>query len=228
MSQVLERLLPEGRRSHVALLLAVAVVLPGMVLAQAWPAGPQLVDQLFVFLTTYLLLYVVLTAIAFAGVEGDRLRRWAAGTAPGTWVDHLVRGNRPGPGQAVMLSMVALISLLAWYPSGPGQGWLAGTPRAVLAIVLIAAAWCAVLLTYAVAYLCQDARQGGRGLAFPGGTEPGWSDYVYAAAAVSTTFGPTDVVVTSPAMRRTVAVHAVLAFVFNTVIIVTAITLLLG
>ncbi len=228
MSHVLERLLPEGRRSHVALLLAAAVVVPGAILAERRPAGQQLVDQIFLFLTTYLLIYVVLTTAAFAGVPDDRLRRWAAATAPGTWVDHLLRGNRPGPGQAAMLSMVALVSLLVWYPSSPAEGWLAGPSRAFVAVVLIAAAWCAVLLTYAVAYLCQDARPGGPGLTFPGGAQPGWSDYVYAAVAVSTTFGPTDVTVTSPAMRRTVTVHAVLAFVFNTVIIVTAITLMLG
>ncbi|WP_162802912.1 DUF1345 domain-containing protein [Ornithinimicrobium avium] len=185
-------------------------------------------DHVFVFFATYLVLYVVLTAAAFTLVPQRRVSAWAARTTPGTWVDHVLRGNRPGPGQAAMLSLVALVSVLAWHTAEPQHGWLAPGWRAVVSVALLAAAWCAVLLTYAVAYLCQDARSGRRELEFPGGAEPVWGDYLYAAVGVSTTFGTTDVTVVAAAMRRTVTVHAVLAFFFNTVIIVTAVTLLLG
>lgn len=229
MSTVLERLLPEGRRGYVALLLAAAPVLPPAVLSRpetgVWSWA---VDYVFVFFALYLLLYVTLTAAAFTLVPQSRVRSWAARTTPGTWVDHVLRGDRPGPGQAAGLSLVALVSVLVWHSAEPQAGWLEPAWRGVVSVVLLAAAWCAMLLTYAVAYLCQDARSGGQELEFPGAAEPVWGDYVYAAVGVSTTFGPTDVTVTSPTMRRTVTVHAVLAFVFNTVIIVTAITLLLG
>lgn len=226
--RVLERLLPEGRRGYVALLLAAAPLLPPAVLTRpeagvwAWAT-----DYVFVFFALYLLLYVVLTALAFTLVPRHRVSAWAAGTTPGTWVDHVLRGDRPGPGQAAMLSLVALVSVLAWHSAEPQAGWLDPVWRGAVSVVLLAAAWCAVLLTYAVAYLCQDARSGRRELVFPGDAEPVWGDYLYAAVGVSTTFGPTDVTVVTPAMRRTVMVHAVLAFFFNTVIIVTAITLLL-
>lgn len=84
------------------------------------------------------------------------------------------------------------------------------------------------LLTFTVDYLTKDARRGWTELAFPGDGPRGVADYVYFAAAVSTTFGTTDVNVVSRRLRRDVAMHGIVAFVFNTVIIVVALSLVTG
>lgn len=76
-----------------------------------------------------------------------------------------------------------------------------------------------MLVSFAVAYVADNSLENGKGLDFPAEKTPNWSDYIYFAIAVMTTFGTTDVTVTSSAMRRTVTVHAVVAFFFNTVIV---------
>lgn len=81
-----------------------------------------------------------------------------------------------------------------------------------------------VLLTVTVVGLVPEDRVRD----FPGDEEPGWVNHLYLAVSVSATFGATDVSVRTRAMRRTVMSHAVLAFVFNSVIIVAAISLMLG
>lgn len=58
-----------------------------------------------------------------------------------------------------------------------------------------------------------------RGLDFPGQSTPGFVDYLYFAASVATTFGTTDVQITSSRLRRAVTGHSVVTFVFNTVTI---------
>ena len=50
-------------------------------------------------------------------------------------------------------------------------------------------------------------------------------DYLYFAIAVQSTFGTTDVNVTTRDIRRTVMVHNCLAFVFNSVIIALIVSL---
>ena len=53
---------------------------------------------------------------------------------------------------------------------------------------------------------------------FPARTNA-FSDFIYFSLAVATTFGATDVNVTTPRMRKVVNLHVVLTFVYNSVII---------
>lgn len=52
-------------------------------------------------------------------------------------------------------------------------------------------------------------------------------DYLYFSLGVSTSFATSDVTVRTSSLRRTVAGHGVIAFVFNTVILAVAIGALL-
>jgi hypothetical protein len=45
-----------------------------------------------------------------------------------------------------------------------------------------------------------------------------FSDFIYFSLAVATTFGATDVNVTTPRMRKVVNLHVILTFVYNSVI----------
>ena len=57
------------------------------------------------------------------------------------------------------------------------------------------------------------------GLEFPGNRANTFADYRYFAVAVATTFGATDVNITTPRMRRIVNAHTLLTFVYNSVIV---------
>ena len=94
---------------------------------------------------------------------------------------------------------------------------------------VVLAAWAMVVVTYALHYAHQDS--GRAQLDFPvrPGAEaqpPSFGDYAYFSIAVSTTFGTTDVTVTSTRMRRTVMGHTLVAFVFATVILGLLVSLL--
>ena len=91
------------------------------------------------------------------------------------------------------------------------------------ALAMVAGSWANVVIMYALHYAKRDLAS--QGLKF-GGDEPrAFSDYLYFALAVQSTFGTTDVNVTTRDMRRTVMVHNCLAFVFNSVIIALIVSL---
>ncbi|WP_203567519.1 DUF1345 domain-containing protein [Aestuariimicrobium ganziense] len=124
------------------------------------------------------------------------------------------------------LAIMALIAVMALviYPELRRDALVLGFGVALLAVV-----WFDVIITYAVHYARLDLTRGG-GLRFPNedeSAEPSFVDYQYLATGVQATFGTTDVTVTTTAMRRTVRNHALLAFVFNSVIVALVVSLVL-
>ncbi|MFI6504703.1 DUF1345 domain-containing protein [Nonomuraea typhae] len=91
-----------------------------------------------------------------------------------------------------------------------------------LSVVAVLTSWLILQVGFVTHYLALHAEDGG--LDFPGGEEPRAADFAYFAFSVGTTFGTTDVTVTSRRIRRQVLVHGVLAFLFNTLIVAVAIT----
>lgn len=223
--RLLVALLPEARRSFTAVALATVLVLPLGLLS----GGRGESDLLMVAPAVYLLAYVLITQVVMTRAPQQEVWSWASTTERGTWVDQFVRGTQPGVGIALTVSGLALAVVL-WLPTRLGGGLLPEWAQVVMAVVLIASSWLTVLTTYAVAYLCEDARTrapAGRGaLDFPGTTSPAWADYLYFATAVSTTFGSTDVTVVRTPMRSLVRQHSLVAFVFNTVILAAVVSLL--
>lgn len=118
------------------------------------------------------------------------------------------------------LALVGVLALLA-------VGELRRLPVLLtLGALLVATSWTDVLLVYAVHYAREDHRE--QQLAFPDAhATRAFSDYVYLATAVQTSYGVTDLVATSRAMRRTMTSHSLLAFVFSTVIIALIVSLAL-
>jgi uncharacterized membrane protein len=69
-----------------------------------------------------------------------------------------------------------------------------------------------------------DAPRDGRGgiaggLAFPGGAEPDYWDFLYFSFVIGMTSQVSDVQTTSPWMRRLCLAHGIVSFFFNTVIL---------
>lgn len=219
--------LSEPRRAVVsfALGLVAIAVLYGL---GDFPADLSLVDAVVFGLLAYLVAYLVITVAAFSRASTDAIHDWARRESRGTVLQRYVLGTAPGPGVSLFIAAAALAVAMIWMP-GHGGTTLAESPRVGVAVALIVVAWLCVVVSYAVTFHADDfIDEGDKGLDFPGDTDPVWVDYVYFAVSVMTTFGTTDVTVTSREMRRTVTANAVIAFVFNTVIIAAVVSALTG
>ncbi|GAA4989153.1 DUF1345 domain-containing protein [Kineococcus glutinatus] len=138
----------------------------------------------------------------------------------------LLTVHRPGAGIAVTFAAVAL-GAAVWFASFAPD---AATPlqaavAATTTVLLVVAAWCTMAVTYAADY-ARRAADGG--LDFPGAEPPAFADFLYFSVGVSTTFGTTDVTVTTRAVRRTVLGHSLVAFGFNTVVLALLVSALLS
>ena len=69
---------------------------------------------------------------------------------------------------------------------------------------------------------------GDRGIDFPGGEAPRYSDFAYVAFTVGMTFQVSDTSLTTTSMRRTGLRHAVLSYLFGTAIVASTISVLAG
>ncbi|MEV0258572.1 DUF1345 domain-containing protein [Streptomyces sp. NPDC050732] len=220
----MHRWLSERRRSAVSLVIAAcaAVVLPvdAVALISAADVG------VLVFFA-YLLPYLALTLTAFLSAGPEEVRSWARREARGTFLQRYVLGTAPGPGGSLFIAAAALVVAVLWLP-GHLSTTFSAVPRTLVALALVVVAWICVVVAFAVTFQADNLVENERALDFPGEQAPAWADYVYFALAAMTTFGTTDVDVTSRAMRRTVAANTVIAFVFNTVTVAILVSALGG
>ncbi|OCC13792.1 DUF1345 domain-containing protein [Streptomyces sp. PTY087I2] len=216
--------LSERRRSAVStvvgfcvagLLGLLGVAAPGLVSVSSADLG-------VVALFAYLLCYLVVTLRAFSAAPPERVRLWARREARGTVLQRYFLGTAPGPGVSVLIASAALVVSAVWRPGHLGSAFPA-TVRVLMALGLVVVAWICVLAAFAVAFHADNLVEDEAALDFPGEKTgektAAWTDYVYFALSVMTTFGTTDVTVMSREMRRTVSANATIAFVFNTVIV---------
>ncbi len=87
-----------------------------------------------------------------------------------------------------------------------------------LAVLTIVLSWAFTHVIFALHYAHEfyQAEEGsGRGLAFPGDGDPDYWDFLYFSLVIGMTSQVSDVAVTSKSIRRTVAAHGVVSFVFN-------------
>ncbi|MFB7755758.1 DUF1345 domain-containing protein [Streptomyces sp. NPDC056121] len=190
-----------------------------LLLVRALNGSPELISgaDVGVFaLFAYLASYLTVTLIAFASASPEQIRAWALRTVRGTVIQRYVLGTAPGPGVSIFIAVAALVVAVVWRPGHLCSALSLG-PRVIVALALVVDAWICVLASFAVAFHADNLVETEPGLDFPGNDTAAWADYVYFALSVMTTFGTTDVTVTSREMRRTVAANAVIAFVFNTV-----------
>jgi len=122
--------------------------------------------------------------------------------------------------RVVSMALVGVM-VLAIYPELRTQVALLG-----LGAGLVLVAWLDLALSHAVQYARTDLTQGG--LRFPGDAASSFADYQYFATGVQSTFGTTDVEVTTTTMRTTVRFHGLMAFAFNSVIVAMLVSLVLG
>ena len=110
------------------------------------------------------------------------------------------------------------------------------TPQAsreliALCLLTVAISWTlthtAFALRYAHLYYREDPKGAG-GVDFPGGALPSYSDFAYLAFTVGMTFQVSDTDVSSAQIRRTILMHAVISFAYNTAILTFVLNLVFG
>jgi len=132
---------------------------------------------------------------------------------------------------AVMASLGAIIQLLSDVKNLP----LADkTPHLLGSIATIALSWAALHTLYTFHYIHQyyaPAESVGSepcGLDFPATAAPTFGDFLYFSFTIGATSQTSDVVISSPAIRRVVTVHALLSFAFNTAVLAVTINIAAG
>jgi uncharacterized membrane protein len=100
-----------------------------------------------------------------------------------------------------------------------------------LCLVSVVVAWALTHTSYTLRYAhlyYRDDAEGEGGLVFPGDRKPDDFDFAYFAYTIGMCFQVSDVAITSAQIRRAVLGHAVLSFVYNTVILALAMNLFFG
>lgn len=122
---------------------------------------------------------------------------------------------------ATLVSLGAVVADLAHARGSPAAPW-----SAALAVATVGLSWTFVHVLFAHRYAHEHALRGG--LCFPGSGEPDFGEFLYLAFTVGMTAQVSDATTASPAMRRLVLAHALVAFVFNAAVLATAVNLAAG
>jgi len=151
-------------------------------------------------------LYLALALHMMGSSDIPRIRRRAAAEDEGQLTILVVTVG------AALASLVAIIVELGGFAGGRRPGG-----HLLLATVTILLSWAVIHTIFALHYAHEFYGDGGAGgLAFPGGEkEPDYWDFIYFAFVVGMTSQVSDVGVTSREIRRTVAAHGIVAFMFN-------------
>jgi uncharacterized membrane protein len=157
-----------------------------------------------------------------ARVSATTTRKWAASEDPGRRAVF------------VMVTLASAFSLL-----GTGYALRDARTCAVgarpiflgLGLLAVASAWALThtmfTLRYAHLYYRDGVEREG-GLSFPGDHHPTYIDFAYYAFTIGMCFQVSDVTVTNPGLRRMTLFHAVLSFLYNTVILAIALNFAIG
>lgn len=227
------RLAGDVRRSWWALAIAVPIVLVlSLVVGPprlATEPSSWLLDRNFVLLLVcdcllFFGVYQILTWRVFRHLDAPELATVVRATTPRGRRAKLARAASGGGGTswAVQAALLALAAVLAIALQAElREDWVVFAAAATLAVV----SWSMVVVAYALAYVREHCDH--PGLRFPGDAEPEFTDYLYLACQISTTFSSSDVQVTSPRMRRIVTGHALVAFAFNSIIVALLVSIVL-
>ena len=153
-------------------------------------------------------LYVILAVEMMARADVHQIRRRAAAQDEGAIVILILTVA------TALASLLAIVALLGTSAVGAAQR---GTMELVLATITIGLSWALIHTMFALHYAHEFYDQSGvPGLAFPGGEEePDYWDFVYFALVIGMTAQVADVGITTKEIRRTVAAHGVVSFLFN-------------
>lgn len=188
---------------------------------------------------------VGVTAGLFLGVSAGLLAGWGAlAVVSTTWAfrqiwhmdaattrDHATMED-PGRSAARVIALVgSVVSLAAVVVvvvhSRNSQG-LDAYILAGIALVSVFASWALIQLDYTLRYAEEYYQDDLKGIDFNQPDDPAYADFIYFSTGLGMTYQVADTNVTSGQIRRIVVAQTTLAYVFNTGIIATAISLVTG
>ena len=196
--------------------LAVAPLLPSDIKGAtrailAWDAG--------------VIAYLALSAFLFTTERLDRMAADAAAQEEGEWTIFWLTVA------AVAASFAAIISEFAGTKEmPPAQRNL----HVALVAVTLFVSWLMTHTSFAFRYaheyyeVDQDGTGFAGGLDFPGEKRPDYLDFMYFALVLGMTFQVSDVQITARKFRRLASVHALLSFLFNTIILALTVNIAAG
>jgi uncharacterized membrane protein len=130
---------------------------------------------------------------------------------------------------ASLISLFAAASVLRSVRAFTGAGEAAWT---LVTLAAVALSWAVTHTAYTFRYAHLHYRRSRKhdknsdgGIQFCGTEEPSDIDFAYFAFTIGMCFQVSDVVVTTTLLRREVLIHAVISFVYNTVILALALNL---
>ena len=157
-------------------------------------------------------IYLLLTLRMMAGSDVHSLRRHAALQDEGRFAVLVLTVT------AALVSVAAIFVILA-DTTAPAQWRFLHLALALLTIML---SWAFIHTIFALHYAHEfyDHRsEEPGGILFPGGGDPDYWDFMYFSFVIGMTSQVSDVGIASRRIRRTVAAHGVVSFVFNTALL---------
>jgi uncharacterized membrane protein len=155
--------------------------------------------------------YLALTYAMMWRTEVEAIRRRAAEQDEGVYFIHFL---------SVAATFASLAAVLFALIGSKQAGAATGVPLAVSTILL---SWTFVhtIFTFHYAHEYYGERRDGiiGGLTFPEDPNPDYRDFLYFSLVIGMTSQVSDVQVTSKVIRRLVAIHGVLSFFFNLVVL---------
>lgn len=114
----------------------------------------------------------------------------------------------------LMASVVSLVGVVAGLATSGGEV----SALMAVSVLTVVLSWLTVQSTFTLRYAHLFYNAGG-GIDFHDDGDPDYSDFAYLSFTVGMTFQVSDTVITSREIRRTITRHALLAYLFGTVII---------
>ena len=172
------------------------------------------------------LIYLPLTWRALVMTDAASLATWAKriDDLPRSPVRDMVFGRTVGFAMPVSAAVTGFAAGAYILPHADALNPTSPSLLRVLSVLAVVLSWLLVHTAFATHYAY--VFQHGGGMNFPEDTRPAPMDFAYFSAAVATTFGTTDVNVTSSRVRRIVLGHSLLSFAFNTGVLALTLTLL--
>jgi uncharacterized membrane protein len=200
-------------------------MLCGLAVAPLLPGGIKGATRAIIAWDIGVVAFLVLSAFLFTTERLDRMAADAADQEEGEWTIFWLTVA------AVAFSFVAIISEFAdTKDMPPAQRGL----HVSLVAVTLFVSWLMTHVTFAFRYAHEyyEADPDGvgisAGLDFPGEKRPDYLDFMYFSLVLGMTFQVSDVQITARKFRRLAAVHGLLSFLFNTIILALTVNIAAG
>ncbi len=185
----------------------VIAALVGVIAIALAPSSWWLATRLLVGWDVGMALYLAAAYQLIMTGDHVRIRRWAAIEDEGRFGILILTVS------AALASLGAIIALLSSTHGGNRDAMQLG-----LATVTILLSWAFIHTIFAFHYAHEYYGEKGttkNGLSFPNDDQPDYWDFVYFSFVIGMTSQVSDVAVASKPIRRTVAAHGIVSFLFN-------------